>query len=56
MHTIKKGAKLTEDQKKQLKEIAPKHGKKHLASMRMSMLKGMSFKEAHEAANKKGYK
>ena len=56
MLSIKKGAKLTDKQKDQLKEISSKHGKKHIASMRMSMLKGMSFKEAHEAANKKGYK
>ena len=45
---IKKGAKLTEDQKKQLEAHKKHHTNKHMASMRMNMLKGMSFEEAHK--------
>ena len=52
---IKKGAKLTEAQKRQLSDhqAKGKHGNKHMSSMRMSMLKGGSFKEAHTQAMKK---
>lgn len=49
---IKKGAKLTEDQKDKLEKHKKKHSSKHIASMRMSMLKGMSFDEAHKKAQK----
>jgi len=54
-HLIKKGARLTDAQKKQLAEHQSKgkHTSKHMASMRMSMLKGHSFKEAHAQAMKK---
>ena len=53
-HLIKKGAKLSDKDKAMLAEHARKgHSKKHMASMRMSMLKGHSFKEAHAAAQKK---
>lgn len=54
-HLIKKGTKLTEAQKKQLAEHQKKgnHSKKHMASMRMSMLKGHTLQEAHQQAAKK---
>lgn len=54
-HLIKKGARLTDAQKKQLADHQKKgrHTNKHMASMRMSMLKGHSFKEAHQQAAKK---
>ena len=51
-NAIKKGAKLSEDQKKRLEKHGEKHSKKHIASMRMSMLKGDSFEEAHKKATK----
>ena len=50
---IKKGAKLTDKQKKQLEEHKKHHSSKHMASMRMNMLKGDSFEEAHKKAKKK---
>jgi len=53
---IKKGAKLTDKQKEDLKKHGDKHSKSHIASMRMSMLKGSSFEEAHKKAKDKGYK
>jgi len=53
---IKKGAKLTDKQKEDLKKHGDKHSKSHIASMRMSMLKGASFEEAHKKAKDKGYK
>lgn len=52
MHAIKKGAKLTEDQKSKLAEHAKQHSKKHIASMRMRMLKGATFDTAHKEATK----
>ena len=52
MHAIKKGVKLTEEQKTKLAEHAKKHSKKHIASMRMRMLKGKSFDAAHQEAIK----
>ena len=53
---IKKGAKLTEDQKEQLEKHKSKHTNKHIASMRMSMLKGASFDDAHKKAKEKNFK
>ena len=53
LEPIKKGAKLTDSQKKKLEEHKKHHSTKHIASMRMSMLKGMSFNEAHNKAMKK---
>jgi hypothetical protein len=53
---IKKGAKISDDDKKKLEEHGKTHGKKHMASMRMSILKGSSFDEAHKNAKSKGYK
>ena len=53
-HLIKKGARLTEKQKEDLaKHQAKGHGKKHMASMRLALLKGMSFSQAHDHASKK---
>lgn len=52
---IKKGAKLTEDQKDKLEKHKSKHSNKHIASMRMSMLKGATFEEAHKKAKEKKY-
>ena len=51
-NAIKKGAKLSEKDKEELKKHGEKHSKKHIASMRMSMLKGASFEEAHKKATK----
>lgn len=51
-NAIKKGAKLTDKQKEDLKKHGEKHSSKHIASMRMSMLKGASFDEAHKKAMK----
>tara|TARA_R110000824_G_scaffold13193_2_gene57407 strand:- start:58 stop:207 length:150 start_codon:yes stop_codon:yes gene_type:complete len=48
--------KLTEGQKKKLKEHAKHHTNKHIASMRLAMVRGMSFATAHKNALKKGYK
>jgi hypothetical protein len=53
---IKKGAKISDEDKKKLEQHGKTHGKKHMASMRMSILKGMSFDEAHKNAKSKGYK
>lgn len=54
-HLIKKGARLTDAQKKQLADHQQKgkHSNKHMASMRMAILKGHGFKEAHQQATKK---
>ena len=52
-NAIKKGAKLTDKQKEDLKKHGDKHSKSHIASMRMSMLKGASFEEAHKKAQSK---
>ncbi len=53
LESIKKGSKLTDTQKKKLEEHKKHHSDKHIKSMRMSMLKGMSFNEAHNKAMKK---
>ena len=50
MNRIPKGAKLSEDMKKKLMEHAKKHTKRHINSMRMHLLKGKSFEEAHKVA------
>ena len=50
MHTIPKGAKLSEEMKAKLKDHAKKHSKRHINSMRMHLLKGKSWDEAHKAA------
>lgn len=45
--------KLTESQKKKLKEHSVHHSKEHMMSMRMNMMRGDTFKEAHDKAMKK---
>ena len=45
--------KLSDEAKSKLMEHAKHHTKKHLASMRMNMMRGVSFDEAHEKAVKK---
>tara|TARA_Y100000592_G_C5455236_1_gene311027 strand:+ start:1700 stop:1897 length:198 start_codon:yes stop_codon:yes gene_type:complete len=45
--------KLTEAQKKKLSEHSKHHSKKHMASMRMAMMKGKTFSQAHSEAMKK---
>ena len=49
---IQKGAKLTEEQKKKLKEHRKHHSKRHIASMQMAILRGESFQAAHQMATK----
>ena len=53
LQPIKKGAKLSEDDKKKLEKHKKHHSNRHIASMRMNMLKGDSFEEAHKKAQKK---
>ena len=53
---IKKGAKIGEEDKKKLEKHGKHHTKQHMASMRMSILKGSTFEEAHKKAKSKGYK
>jgi hypothetical protein len=48
--------KLTDKMKSDLKKHSVKHSKKHIASMRMNMMRGMSFDDAHKKAIKKGFK
>lgn len=45
--------KLTEAQKKKLAEHGKHHTKKHMASMRMAMMRGKTFSQAHSEAKKK---
>ena len=45
--------KLTKRQKDLLAAHSKHHSKKHMASMRMNMMLGKTFKEAHELATKK---
>ena len=45
--------KLTDAQKKKLGEHGKHHSKKHMASMRMAMMKGKTFSQAHTEAKKK---
>ena len=56
-HYEKKGMvklkKLNESQKKKLKEHSVNHSKKHMMSMRINMMRGETFKEAHNKAMKK---
>jgi len=52
-YSPKKMSKLTEAQKKKLAEHSKHHTKKHMASMRMSMMRGKSFAQAHSEAKKK---
>ena len=50
MYKLKK---LTQAQKNKLKEHSKKYSVKHLASMRINMMRGKSFKESHTIASKK---
>jgi len=52
-YSPKKMKKLTDAQKKKLGEHGKHHSKKHMASMRMAMMKGKSFSQAHTEAKKK---
>ena len=52
LEPIKKGAKLTDEQKDKLEKHKKHHSDKHIKSMRMNMLKGDSFNEAHKKAQK----
>ena len=45
--------KLTNKQKEQLNKHKVHHTEKHMRSMRMSMMKGKSFNEAHKKAMEK---
>ena len=44
---------LTTKQKQMLAKHAKHHTPQHMKSMRMHMMRGKSFKEAHKAAQKK---
>ena len=50
LQPIPRGARLSQEMKTKLKTHAGKHDSKHIASMRMSILKGNSFEEAHKKA------
>jgi len=45
--------KLTDYQKKRLKEHSKHHSVKHIKAMRYDMVQGLSFNEAHKLAMKK---
>jgi len=45
--------KLTEAQLKRLEKHSAHHTKKHINEMKKKMMMGMSFKQAHEEAQKK---
>ena len=49
---IPKGSSLTAIDKKKLEKHKAHHSDKHIKSMRMSMLKGSTFEEAHKKAIK----
>ena len=49
---IPKGASISATDKKKLEKHKAHHSNKHLKSMRMSMLKGSTFEQAHKKANK----
>ena len=49
---ILKGASISTTNKKKLEKHKAHHSKKHLMSMRMSILKGSTFEEAHKKAMK----
>jgi hypothetical protein len=45
--------KLTQKQKDQLSKLSKSHSKKHMAVMRMLVMRGASMKKAHDQAVKK---
>jgi hypothetical protein len=49
---IPKGASISSTDKKKLEKHKAHYSNKHLKSMRMSMLKGSTFEQAHKKANK----
>ena len=49
---IPKGSSISAINKKKLEKHKAHHRDKHLKSMRMSMLKGSTFEQAHKKANK----
>ena len=49
---IPKGSSISAIDKKKLEKHKAHHSDKHLKSMRMSMLKGNTFEEAHKKAMK----
>ena len=49
---IPKGSSISATDKKKLEKHKVHHSDKHLKSMRMSMLKGSTFEEAHKKAMK----
>ena len=49
---IHKGSSISATNKKKLEKHKAHHSDKHLKSMRMSMLKGITFEEAHKKAMK----
>ena len=49
---IPKGASISSTDKKKLEKHKVHHSNKHLKSMRMSMLKGSTFEQAHKKAMK----
>ena len=50
---IPKGSSISATNKKKLEKHKAHHSDKHMKSMRMSMLKGSTFEEAHKKAMKK---
>jgi hypothetical protein len=54
VNITKKMKKLTDAQKKKLKEHSKHHTKSHMANMRTAMKKGKTFAQAHTQAKKKG--
>ena len=49
---IPKGSSISATDKKKLEKHKAQHSDKHLKSMRMSMLKGSTFEQAHKKAMK----
>ena len=49
---ISKGTSISPTNKKKLEKHKAHHSDKHLKSMRMSLLKGSTFEEAHKKAMK----
>ena len=47
-----KGSSISATNKKKLEKHKAHHSNKHLMSMRMSILKGSTFEEAHQKAKK----
>jgi hypothetical protein len=50
LQPIPRGASLSDINKKKLAKHAEKYDKSHISSMRMRILKGKTFAEAHNAA------